>query len=181
MRPKCEYVIQENARFSFKYGKIQKKKTVIECLFLLWTTASGILRDTNFLKGLMEEYHSSARSSCRRCSVKMVLLGVFAKFTGKHLCQSLFFNKVGGLRPATSLKTRPWHRCFLVNFAKILRTSFIIAHLWWLFLIYEVVSSSATMDLCSFLLYHFFTRIGLHNFFFRELLYCFKHLLNYSI
>ena len=24
----------------------------------------------------------------------------FAKFTGKHLCQSLFFNKVEGLRPA---------------------------------------------------------------------------------
>ena len=23
----------------------------------------------------------------------------FAKFTGKHLCQSLFFNKVAGLRP----------------------------------------------------------------------------------
>ena len=26
----------------------------------------------------------------------------FAKFTGKHLCQSLFFNKVAGLRPNTS-------------------------------------------------------------------------------
>ena len=23
----------------------------------------------------------------------------FAKFTGKHMCQSLFFNKVAGLRP----------------------------------------------------------------------------------
>ena len=30
----------------------------------------------------------------------------FAKFTGKHLCQSLFFNKVAGLRPATLLKRR---------------------------------------------------------------------------
>ena len=28
----------------------------------------------------------------------------FAKFTGKHLCQSLYFNKVAGLRPATMLK-----------------------------------------------------------------------------
>ena len=25
----------------------------------------------------------------------------FAKLAGKHLCQSLFFNKVAGLRPAT--------------------------------------------------------------------------------
>ena len=28
------------------------------------------------------------------------------------------------LRPATLLKKRPWHRCFPVNFVKILRTPF---------------------------------------------------------
>ena len=28
----------------------------------------------------------------------------FAKFTGKHLCQSLIVSKVAGLEPATSLK-----------------------------------------------------------------------------
>ena len=28
----------------------------------------------------------------------------FAKFTGKHLCQSLFFNKVVDLRPAILIK-----------------------------------------------------------------------------
>ena len=49
----------------------------------------------------------------------------FAKFTGKHLFQSLYFNKVPGLRPATSLKKRVWHRCFPVNFAKFLRTPFL--------------------------------------------------------
>ena len=37
------------------------------------------------------------------------------KFTGKYLCQS---------RPATLLKKRLWHRCFLVIFAKILRIPF---------------------------------------------------------
>ena len=30
----------------------------------------------------------------------------FTKFTGKHLCQSLFFNKVAGLRNAALLKKR---------------------------------------------------------------------------
>ena len=30
----------------------------------------------------------------------------FAKFTGKHLCQNLFFNKAADLRPATLLKKR---------------------------------------------------------------------------
>ena len=32
------------------------------------------------------------KSSHRRCSVKKGVLGNFPKFTGKHLCQSLFFN-----------------------------------------------------------------------------------------
>ena len=33
----------------------------------------------------------------RRCSVEKGVLKNFAKFTGKHLCQSLVFNKVAGL------------------------------------------------------------------------------------
>ena len=36
------------------------------------------------------------RSSHRRCSVRKDVLRNFAKFTGKHLCQGLFFNKVVG-------------------------------------------------------------------------------------
>ena len=63
-------------------------------------------------------------SSHQRCSIKKVVLKNFAKFTGKHLCQSLVFNKVAGLRPATLLKKRLRHRCFPVNFAKFLRTPF---------------------------------------------------------
>ena len=39
--------------------------------------------------------------------------------------ESLFFNKVVDLRPATLLKKRLWHRCFPVNFAKFLRTPFL--------------------------------------------------------
>ena len=44
------------------------------------------------------------RSSRRRCSVRKSVLRNFTKFTGKHLCQSPFFNKVAGLTPATLLK-----------------------------------------------------------------------------
>ena len=55
----------------------------------------------------------------------------FAKFLGKHLCQSPFFNKVAGLP---------------VNFVKFLRTSFFIEHLWWLLLFsVETVSSFALL------------------------------------
>ena len=60
----------------------------------------------------------------RRCSVREGVLRDFAKLAGKHLCQSILFNKVAVLRPATLLKKRPWHRRFPVNFAKFLRTSF---------------------------------------------------------
>ena len=35
------------------------------------------------------------------------------------------FNKVAGLRPATLLKKRLWHRYVPVNFAKFLRTPFL--------------------------------------------------------
>ena len=47
-----------------------------------------------------------SRISYRRCSLKRVFLKNFAQFTEKHLCWSLFFNKVVTLRPATLLKER---------------------------------------------------------------------------
>ena len=64
-------------------------------------------------------------SSHRRFSIRKGVLRNFAKFTGKHQCQSLFFNKLAGLRPATLLKRRLWHRCFPMNFSKFLTTPFL--------------------------------------------------------
>ena len=40
----------------------------------------------------------SYKSKHRRCSIKTGAVKSFTKFTGKHLCQSIFFNKVAGLR-----------------------------------------------------------------------------------
>ena len=45
---------------------------------------------------------SSFRSSRPEVFWKKGALRSFAKFTGKHLCQSLLFNKVAGLRPGDS-------------------------------------------------------------------------------
>ena len=53
----------------------------------------------------------------------------YETFAGKHVCQSLFFNKVAGLRSATLFKKILWHRSFPVNFVKMLRTSF-LQNLW---------------------------------------------------
>ena len=74
------------------------------------------------------------RSSRPDVFCKEGVLRNFAKFTVKQMCQSLIFNTVAGLRPATLLKKRLWHRCFSVNFAKFLRTPFLTEHLRWLLL-----------------------------------------------
>ena len=78
--------------------------------------------------------NSNERSSNRSCSVKRDVLRNFAKFTGKHLCQSLFFNKVAGLMPKSLLKKKLWRRCFPVNSPKFLRKNFLKEQLRWLFL-----------------------------------------------
>ena len=56
---------------------------------------------------------------------KKALLKNFAKSLGKHMCQSLFLNKVAGFRSATFLKKRLRHRCFPMKFTKFLRTLFL--------------------------------------------------------
>ena len=43
--------------------------------------------------------NSATEAVARRCTVKKSVLRNFAKFTGKHLFQGLFFNKVVGLSP----------------------------------------------------------------------------------
>ena len=89
----------------------------------------------------------SVSKSQRRCSLKKSVLINYAKFTGKHLCQSLFLNKVAGLSPltllnnrlwcrslfnkvagislATLLKKRLWNKCFPVNFCEISKNNFL--------------------------------------------------------
>ena len=84
--------------------------------------------------------------SHQTCSMRKGVLRNFTKFTGKHLRQSLFFNKTTGVRSATLLKKRLWHRCFLVNLTKFFRTSFL-------------------QNTFGRLLLHFFKGINLHRIF----------------
>ena len=57
--------------------------------------------------------------------IKNGVLRSFAKFAGKHLCQSFFCNKVAGQACNSIKKDRLWHSYFPVNFAKFLRTPFL--------------------------------------------------------
>ena len=66
-----------------------------------------------------------SRSMHRRWSVRKGALTNFSKFTGKHLCQSLFLNKVAGLGlrfpvnfakfPKTTLYRSPLDDCFCTS------------------------------------------------------------------
>ena len=93
----------------------------------------GMFWKNTVLKNFFQSYLTSfyfnfinfRNGSRRRCSVRKGIHRNFTKFTGKHLCHSLFLNKVSGLRPATLLKKKLWHSYFPVNFMKFLRTPFL--------------------------------------------------------
>ena len=72
----------------------------------------------------------------------------FAKFTGKQLCQSFFFDKV------FLIKKRVWHRYFPVNFAKFLRKPFPREHLQWLLLKILTIYCNATKVIILKQTYH---------------------------
>ena len=59
--------------------------------------------DYSMIRGVIS---AICRSSHPEVFCKKGVLRNFAKFTGKHLCHSLFFNKVAGLRTATLSKKR---------------------------------------------------------------------------
>ena len=60
---------------------------------------------------------------------KKGVLKNFTKFTGKHLCQRLYLNKVAALSPATLSKKRFLYRCFPVSFVKFFSTLLFMEHL----------------------------------------------------
>ena len=60
---------------------------------------------------------STTEAAVHRCSLRKGVLRNFAKFTGKYLCQGLFFN-------TSLLKNRLWHGYFPVNFANFPKSNF---------------------------------------------------------
>ena len=58
------------------------------------------------IKDCQDIFSLTFRTSRPEVFCKKGVLGNFTKSTGKHLCQSLFLNKVTGLRSATLLKKR---------------------------------------------------------------------------
>ena len=75
---------------------------------------------------------TKSRSSRQEVFCKKGILGNFAKFTGKHLCQVLFFNKVVGLRPANFIEKETLAQVFSCGICEISKSTFFTEHLRWL-------------------------------------------------
>ena len=69
------------------------------------------------------------RSSHQRCSAKKGVLRNFAKFTGKHLCQSLFFNEVPG-GACNFIKKEALAQVFSCEFCEISKNAFLTERVW---------------------------------------------------
>ena len=107
----------------------------MDCFYMILTSAMKELKLVEYIRELLESLHCwNLRNSRPEVFCKEAVLRSFTKFTGKHLYQSLFFNKATGLRSSTLLKKRLWDRCFPVNFVKFLRIPFLTEYLWRLLL-----------------------------------------------
>ena len=80
-------------------GRLEDKKVRVVSTVLFWKLEKIVLI-LGKITNLWVKF-PIYRSSQRRCSIRKGVLWTFAKFTGKHLCQSLFFNKIGGLWKGT--------------------------------------------------------------------------------
>ena len=80
---------------------------------------------------LTVSHNHNFRSSHRRCSLKKGVLRKFSKFIGKQLCQSLFFNKVAGLRPQACnfIRKETLAQIFSCEFCEIFKNTFFTEHL----------------------------------------------------
>ena len=74
------------------------------------------------------EYHKH-RSSHQRYAVRKGFLRNFAKFTGKHLRQSLYFNRVAG-HACSFIKIETLAQVFSSESCEISKNTFFIEHVW---------------------------------------------------
>ena len=77
---------------------------------------------------MKKEEQIKIRSSLSQMYFKMGVLKNFAIFTGKHLCQSLFFNKVAGLKPQACdfIKKETLAQVFSCKYCETFKSSFFI-------------------------------------------------------
>ena len=118
-------VIHSERLYNLSVPKLHRAMAYCEVIFnfpaqkYCHTTNVVYISDTK-----SKEYKAGRyRSSRPEVFSKKGVLRYFTKFTGKHLCQSVFFNKVAGLRPATLLK-KTLAQVFSCEFSEISKNNF---------------------------------------------------------
>ena len=110
-----------------------------------------------FLQNSSQKCRSSClqmffRSSCLEVFCKKDVLRNFPKFTGKHLCQSLFIYMVAGQGRQLYLKSDPGTAvscdfCKISNNTSSYRTPLLTEHLWWLVLVLQNIYSRKFLNI----------------------------------
>ena len=120
LKEDCEKLdINSSAYISTMCNSFEGKSLFCFCFLSIFSILKGGGKQVFQLRG------PTPRKSSPEVFYQKSILKNVSKFTGKYLCQSLFFNKVAGLWLGTFLKKRLCSRCFPVNCAKFLRTNFL--------------------------------------------------------
>ena len=91
-------------QLSFEVVKCVMTSSILKILMVLKNNYTKKILDLFAIFKAIRAFVPITRSSHQKCSIVIVVLKNFTKFTGKQLCQSLFFNNVADLRPAILLK-----------------------------------------------------------------------------
>ena len=115
--------IQSTFSSTFSYWSFLKQRLSWKFFFIIVINRFWFLRSLDRLK--MHQWdlillEIICRSSRRNVCCNIGVLKNFAKFKGKHLCQSLFFNKVANLR----LWKETLEQLFSYEFCEILNIFF---------------------------------------------------------
>ena len=112
----CCLTLQVKTFYRIKFNLSSIRGTFSFCLPYLVREEVGL---SNPYWNLNIHVWHKTRSSQQRCSVRKSVLRNFAKFTGKHLWQSLSFNKRETLA-----------QVFSFEFYEIFKNAFLTEHLW---------------------------------------------------
>ena len=118
-------VIHSERLYNLSVPKLHRAMAYCEVIFnfpaqkYCHTTNVVYISDTKSKEYKAGRYRSSRPEVCSKKGV----LRNFTKFTGKHLCHRVFFNKVAGLRPATLLK-KTLAQVFSCEFSEISKNNF---------------------------------------------------------
>ena len=113
-----EFKILTENYFSVHHKNKRKHNQHLPLLFFMLNLHSGTSNYLHVEKQIRSWW--KVRSNRRRCSVRKGVLRNFAKLTGKHLCQSLFLDKVAKEDLA---------QLFSCEFYEISKKTFITKHL----------------------------------------------------